>query len=162
MKCAALCLTALIAACATKNTQTAPNIKAELGQPQADKAVLITYRRDVKPGRHFVTAFINGELFAELGNHTYHWSYLEPGTYALETLWPKAALIAEATRELTMEADQYYLVEMRGTGIAVILKKKELNPSNTQLKVGSYHDALKWLGNCCRLAKQTQNVPLPE
>lgn len=151
-----------ISACATKNTQTAPDIKTELGLPQPDKAVLITYRRDVKPARHSVTAFINSELFAELGNHAYHWSYLQPGTYALETIWPKAALIAEATRELTVEAGQYYLVEMRGTGIAVAFKKKELNPSNTQLKIGSYQEALNWLGNCCRLAKQPQNVPLPE
>jgi hypothetical protein len=152
----------LLSACATKTTQTAPNIKAELGQPQPGKAVLITYRRDLNPAHLAVTALLNGGPFAELGNHTYHWSYLEPGVHSLETIWPKAALIGKTTRELSVEADQYYLVEMRGMGIAVAFKKKELNPSNTQLKTGSYEQALAWLGNCCRLAQQAENTGRPE
>jgi hypothetical protein len=143
----------LISSCTTTPKLPEPDIKAQLGQPQPGKAVLITYRRDIKPERDKVTATLNGEAFAELGNQNYHWSYLEPGTHKLETTWPKAALIPKATREITLEAGQYYLVEMRGLGIAVVFDKKELNPSNTQIKTGSYEEALQWLDNCCRLVE---------
>jgi hypothetical protein len=152
----------LLSACAGNGKIPAPNIKAELGQPQPGKAVLVTFRRDKKPDHHSVAAFINGEPLAELANHSYQWTYLEPGIYSLETIWPKAALIAKATRELAVEADKYYLVEMRGTGIAVAFKKKELNTSNTQLRTGAYEDALRWLGNCCRLVKHAENTRHPE
>lgn len=152
----------LLSACASQPKPPAPDIKAELGQPQAGKAVLITYRRDTKPERDKVTATLNGELFAELGQENYHWTYLEPGTYTLETLWPKGALIPKASRELTLEADQYYLVEMRGLGIAVVFNKKELNPSNTHIKNGTYEEALAWLDNCCRLVELIKNPAATE
>lgn len=163
MKIIGFALTAfLIAACATKSAQTTPDIKAELGLPQPGKAVLVTYRREIKPYYHPVNAQLDGESFAELGNWTYRWAYLEPGDYSLATYWPKGALIPRAERQITLEAEKYYLVEMRGAGISVAFKKKELNPSNTQLKIGSYQQALKWLDNCCRLTNQAQNSPLPE
>lgn len=144
----------LLTGCASQSPAPTVNVAEQLGKPIPGKAVLVIYRGKIKPHHFPVAIALDGQPFTELHNHTFSWTYLEPGDYVLTSQWPNGALIPRAERPLSLAADQYYLVEMRGgVGVAVVFKKKELNPTNTTLKVGSYEEALSWLNNCCEMVE---------
>lgn len=127
-----------------------PDMESLLAKPEEGKAVIVTYRKSIKPKNLVVENFIAERSLGELRNHQFSWTYVEPGDYTLKTRWHEAALIPTTERHLKVEAGQYYLLEMHGgVGVAVIFKSRELKPTSTSLKTGGYSQALKWLDDCC-------------
>ena len=146
-----LWLTLLLGGCATATKPAPAPIADQLGQPQAGKAVLVVVRENIKPAHFSVTAAVDGAVLAELPNHTFTWTYLEPGEHTLSTRWQEGALIPKAERSLMVEADKYYLVEIRGgVGVSVLFRTKELKPNNTRVVEGNYQETIERLADCCR------------
>lgn len=124
--------------------------------PEEGKAIIVTYRKTLKPGHLTVENFIGDRSLGKLRNNEFSWIHIEPGEHILKTRWQEAALIPTTERTIQVQAGQYYLLEMRGgVGIAVLPQIREFKPTSTSLKSGDYLQALKWLGNCCQLIRQT-------
>mgnify|MGYP006184737317 CR=1 FL=1 len=132
------------------NPAIKPDTQMLLAKPQEGKAVIVTYRKSVKPKNLSVENFIADKSLGELRNHQFNWTYVEPGDYTIKTRWQDAALIPATERNIKVEAGQYYVLQMRGgVGVAVLFKTRELKPTSTSLKTGDYAQALKWLDDCC-------------
>lgn len=143
----------LFSGCANQSPK--PATTDLLAKPLEDKAVLVTYRKAIKPDHFAVENFIDGKSLGELRNRQFSWSYLEPGEYTLKTRWHEGALIPSTERTLTLEAKKYYLVEMRGgVGVAVLFKSREFKPTGTSLAVGDFAEAVKLLDGCCQLIEK--------
>jgi hypothetical protein len=148
MKLRIFCCLLLLTSCASQRIK--PDTEALLAKPAEGKAVIVTYRKSIKPTRLTVQNFISGQSLGELHNHQFNWSYVEPGIYTVTTRWEEAALIPTTERTLKVEAGQYYVLEMRGgVGVAVLFESREFKPTTTSLKTGDYTQALQWLDNCC-------------
>jgi len=142
------CALVLLAGCAGHSIK--PDTQTTLAKPEEGKAVIVTYRKAIKPKNRFVENLIADKSLGELRNHQFTWTYVEPGDYTITTRWEESALIPTTERTLKVEAGQYYLLEMRGgVGVAVLFKSRELKPTSTSLKTGDYTQALQWLDGCC-------------
>ena len=114
------------------NPAIKPDTQMLLAKPQEGKAVIVTYRKSVKPKNLSVENFIADKSLGELRNHQFNWTYVEPGDYTIKTRWQDAALIPATERNIKVEAGQYYVLQMRG-GVGVDLEHAEARAKQAAL-----------------------------
>ncbi|WJG09427.1 DUF2846 domain-containing protein [Aliiglaciecola sp. LCG003] len=138
----------LLAGCAQPSRFAPSYADAHVGTPDADKAVLVLYRKTVPPLIYTVTSQVNDKEFASLPNNAFSWSYLTPGDYEIKMKWPLLALTPGKTINLNIEAGKYYFVEFGGdthiAGVGGVVY------STHDITLNNYEQGILAVQNCCK------------